>query len=50
MGNLNLLQKGNPMFAAIQATSPGLENWKSNFLSFISNRLDQIEKNDSMES
>jgi len=50
MGNLNLLQKGNPMLAAIQATSPSLENWKSNFLSFISNRLDQIEKNDSMES
>jgi len=38
------------MLAAIQATSPGLENWKSNFLSFVSNRLDQIEKDDSMES
>lgn len=38
------------MLAAVQATSLDLENWKSNFLSFVSNRLDQIEKDDSMES
>ena len=38
------------MLAAIQTISPGSENWKSNFLSFISNRLDQIEKDESMES
>ena len=44
------MQKGNPMLAAIQTISPGSENWKSNFLSFISNRLDQIEKDESMES
>lgn len=38
------------MLAAVQATSINLENWKSNFLSFVSNRLDQIEKDDSLES
>ena len=38
------------MLAAIQTISPGSENWKSNLLSFISNRLDQIEKDESMES
>jgi len=38
------------MLAAVQTTSLDLENWKSNFLSFVSNRLDQIEKDDSMES
>lgn len=38
------------MLAAVQATSIGSENWKSTFLSFVSNRLDQIEKDNSMES
>lgn len=38
------------MLAAVQATSINSENWKSNFLSFVSNRLDQIEKDDSLES
>jgi len=38
------------MLAEIQATPIDSESWKSNFLSFVSNRLDQIEKDDSMES
>jgi hypothetical protein len=38
------------MLAAAQVTSIGSENWKSTFLSFVSNRLDQIEKDDSMKS
>lgn len=38
------------MLAEIQATPIDSESWKLNFLSFVSNRLDQIEKDDSMES
>ena len=38
------------MLAAVKATSISSENWKSNFLSFVSNRLDQIEKDDSLDS
>jgi len=35
---------------AVQATSIGTENWKSKFLVFVSNCLDRIEKDGSMES
>lgn len=38
------------MLAAAQATFVGSENWKSNFLSFVSNRLDQIEKDYPIET
>lgn len=38
------------MLAAVQALSTNSEDWKSNFLSFASNRLDQIAKDESMES
>ncbi len=38
------------MLSATQIAPVGSENWKSDFLSFLSNRLDQIEKDYSMES
>ena len=38
------------MPAAVQATGIVSEDWKSEFLSFVSNRLDQIEKDYQMES
>ena len=38
------------MLAAAQVASIGSEDWKSDFLSFLSNRLDQIEKDCPMES
>ena len=38
------------MAVAVQTTFIDSENWKSSFLSFVSNRLDQIEKDNSMES
>jgi hypothetical protein len=50
MGNPNFLQIGNSMLAAVQPESVGVEDWKSAFLSFASNRLEEIEKDFSMES
>ena len=38
------------MLAAVQPTSTSSEDWKSEFLSFTSDRLDQIEKDYPMES
>jgi len=38
------------MLAAVQSTFTGVEDWKTNYLSFVSNRLDQIEKDNSMKS
>jgi len=38
------------MIATVQVASIGSGNWKSDFLSFVSNRLDQIEKDYPMES
>ena len=37
------------MAVAVQTTFIDSENWKSSFLSFVSNRLDQIEKDDSKD-
>jgi hypothetical protein len=38
------------MLAAVQVTPIGSEDWKSDFLSFVSKRLDQIEKDYPMDS
>ncbi len=38
------------MLAAVQTIPTDSGNWKSNFLSFAGNCLDQIEKDDLMES
>ncbi len=38
------------MLAAVQQASVDAEDWKSSFLSFVGNRLDEIEKGHPMES
>jgi hypothetical protein len=38
------------MIAAIKPQTVGVEDWKSEFLSFVANRLDEIEKDVPMES
>jgi hypothetical protein len=50
MGNITFFQKGIPMLAAVQQASVDAEDWKSSFLLFVSNRLDEIEKDYPMES
>jgi hypothetical protein len=50
MGNITCLKKGFPMLSSVQPVSFDVEDWKSGFLSFVSNRMDQIEKDYSMES
>jgi hypothetical protein len=50
MGNPTFLRQGYPMIAAIEQHTVAVKDWKSEFLSFVGNRLDEIEKDVSMES
>jgi len=38
------------MLSALQPTANGTEDWKSGFLQFVSDRMDQIEKDEAMDS
>jgi hypothetical protein len=48
--NITFQRKGIPMSVAIQQSFVDAEDWKSSFISFISNRLDELEGNFPMES
>jgi hypothetical protein len=45
-----ILKRNIPMFAATQIEYNDVEDWKSGFLSFVCNRLDQIAKDYPMDS